>query len=272
MNFRPKLIATDLDGTIVPHSGNISARTKAAFDSAYNLGIEIFFVTGRPPRWMDEIKATFDYGRAICGNGAMLWDLHDEKVLEEWLLPAEAQIKTVEILRKIVPQVTFAVESHGYFHREKSYAAKWDAGLDLHGVEDILQVMKEPALKLLVRTNELTLTSDELLNMAHNELNELVTVTHSNEHDPILEISAIGVSKGSTLEKIALRDGIGADDVVAFGDNPNDFTMLKWAGRSYAMSGGHPDLSKYAKFTAAPCVEDGVAQVIEELIKLPIRQ
>ena len=80
MTYRPKLIATDLDGTIVQHSGVITDRTKAAFDSANNLGIEIFFVTGRPPRWMPEIKATFDYGKAICGNGAMLWDLHEEKV------------------------------------------------------------------------------------------------------------------------------------------------------------------------------------------------
>lgn len=271
MNYRPKLIATDLDGTIVQHSGVITDRTKAAFNAANDLGIEIFFVTGRPPRWMPEIKEAFGFGRAICGNGAMLWDLMEERVLEEWLIPTEAQLQTVDRLRSSIPQATFAVESHGYFHREKTYIARWDAGLDLNGVPDIAQVIKEPALKLLVRSADQSLSSDEMLEIAHRELNDLVTVTHSNSHDSVLEVSALGISKGATLAKLAERHGISPDDSVAFGDNPNDFSMLSWAGRSYAMADGHPDGSKYSKYTAAPCVEDGVAQVIEELLKLPIR-
>ena len=57
---RPKLIATDLDGTIVPHNEGISHRTIAAFTKARDLGVEIFFVTGRPPRWMGDIREAFD--------------------------------------------------------------------------------------------------------------------------------------------------------------------------------------------------------------------
>jgi len=70
---RPKLIATDLDGTIVPHYGKISDRTREAFTTAHNLGIEIFYVTGRPPRWMPEIAETFPFGQSILGNGALLY-------------------------------------------------------------------------------------------------------------------------------------------------------------------------------------------------------
>ena len=66
---RPKLIATDLDGTIVPHNEGISHRTIAAFTKARDLGIEIFFVTGRPPRWMGDVREAFDFGTAICCNG-----------------------------------------------------------------------------------------------------------------------------------------------------------------------------------------------------------
>ena len=80
---RPKLIATDLDGTIVARYGEISKRTIQAFRDAHALGIEIFFVTGRPPRWMPEIREAFGFGRAICGNGALLYDLLEDKVLEE---------------------------------------------------------------------------------------------------------------------------------------------------------------------------------------------
>ena len=267
--IRPKLIATDLDGTIVTHDGVISERTIAAFKRARDLGVEIFFVTGRPPRWMPEIREAFGFGKAICGNGAMLYDLMNDTVLEEWLIGIEEQYETVNRLRKAIPQVSFAVESHNYFHREKAYIPRWDVGLDNIGVNTIEEVIKAPALKMLARCSQQNLSSDEMLEIALIELNGLVTVTHSNPHDSLLEISALGVSKGATLARMAERQGLTAADCVAFGDNPNDFSMLEWAGRSYAMSSGHPDGVKYAKSIAGACEEDGVAIAIEALLDLP---
>lgn len=267
--IRPKLIATDLDGTIVTHDGVISQRTIAAFTRARDLGVEVFFVTGRPPRWMPEIREAFGFGKAICGNGAMLYDLMGDKVLEEWLIGIEEQHETVNRLRKAIPQVSFAVESHNYFHREKAYIPRWDVGLDNIGVNTIEEAIKAPALKMLARCSQQNLSSDEMLEIALIELEGLVTVTHSNPHDSLLEISALGVSKGATLARMAERLGLSAEDCVAFGDNPNDFSMLAWAGRSYAMSSGHPDGAKYAKSIAGPCEEDGVAIAIEALLDLP---
>ena len=269
--FRPKLIATDLDGTIVPHDGHISARTIEVFKRAHSMGIEIFFVTGRPPRWMPEIREAFGLGKAICGNGAMLYDLLGDKVLEEWLIDVPAQLETVKKLREAIPQVSFAVESHSYFHREKAYIPRWDVGLDNIGVVNIEEVIKAPALKLLARCSQQNLSSDEMLDIATRELDGLVTVTHSNPLDSLLEISALGVSKGATLARMAERLGISADDCVTFGDNPNDFSMLAWSGRSYAMSSGHPDGAKYAKSMAGACEEDGVAIAIEALLDLPVQ-
>lgn len=267
--IRPKLIATDLDGTIVNHDGRISDRTINTFKRARDLGVEIFFVTGRPPRWMPEIREAFGFGNAICGNGAMLYDLMGDKVLEEWLIDVDAQIETINRLRKAIPEVSFAVESHSYFHREKAYIPRWDVGLDNIGVVTIEEVIKAPALKVLARCSQQNLSSDEMLDIALVELDGLVTVTHSNPHDSLLEISALGVSKGATLARMAGRMGIDAADCVTFGDNPNDFSMLEWAGRSYAMSSGHPDGAKYAKSIAGPCEEDGVAIAIEALLDLP---
>lgn len=266
---RPKLIATDLDGTIVAHYGVISDRTKAAFNSAHVAGIEIFYVTGRPPRWMPEIAEAFSFGHAICGNGALHYDIHNEKILEEWLMPVTQQIETVNRLRTAIPNVSFALEAHNYFHREKAYIPRWDAGLDNVGVHDITEVIQGPALKILARCSQQELTSDEMLAIARRELEDVATVTHSNSHDSLLEINALGVSKGTTLALLAERIGIGSDDVVAFGDNPNDFTMLSWAGRSWAMSDGHHEAPKHAKFVADPHNEDGVAKVIEKLLELP---
>ncbi len=267
--LRPKLIATDLDGTIVTHDGLISERTVTTFKKARDLGVEIFFVTGRPPRWMPEIRDAFGFGKAICGNGAMLYDLMADKVIEEWLIGIDQQLETVNRLRKAIPPVSFAVESHNYFHREKAYIPRWDVGLDNIGVGAIEDAIKAPALKLLARCSQQEFSSDEMLEIALRELDGLVTVTHSNPHDSLLEISALGVSKGATLARMAERLGLTADDCVAFGDNPNDFSMLEWAGRSYAMSSGHPDGAKYAKSIAGACEEDGVAIAIEALLDLP---
>ena len=268
-NKRPKLIATDLDGTIVTHDGNISQRTIDAFTRARDLGVEVFFVTGRPPLWMGEIRDAFGFGNAICGNGAMLYDLLNDTVLEEWLIPVDVQLETVKRLRVAIPPVSFAVEAHNYFHREKAYVPRWDIGRDNVGVHDIEEVLTSPALKMLARCSQGEFSSDQMLNIALVELDGLATVTHSNPTDSLLEISALGVSKGMTLAKMAARLGLTADDCVAFGDNPNDFSMLEWSGRSYAMLSGHPDAQKYAKSVAGACEEDGVAIAIEALLDLP---
>ena len=266
---RPKLIGTDLDGTIVAHYGYISERTKIALSQAHQAGIHIYFVTGRPIRWMVEIKNNFDFGTGICGNGAMLYDFINEKVLEEWLFSVENQIKAVKRLRDVIPSIHFAVEIGENFHREKKYIPKWDVGMDDSGVDRIEDTMVAPALKLLARCNEGQYTSDQMLDLATKALSGIATATHSNFHGSSIEISALGVSKGSTLEKIAVRHGLTAQDCVTFGDNPNDFSMLSWASRSWGMADGHPDLMKYAKYKTDAHQEDGVAKVIERLLELP---
>jgi hydroxymethylpyrimidine pyrophosphatase-like HAD family hydrolase len=101
------------------------------------------------------------------------------------------------------------------------------------------------------------------------EIGHLVTITHSNAGESLLEISALDVSKGKTLARLTERMGFTSADVVTFGDNPNDFSMLEWADRSWAMSDGHPDGPKHAKFVAAAHHQDGVAIVIEQLLELP---
>ena len=266
---RPKLIGTDLDGTIVAHYGFISERTKIALSQAHQAGIHIYFVTGRPIRWMAEIKDNFDFGTGICVNGALLYDFINEKVIEEWLFSVENQIKTVKRLRDVIPSIHFAVEIGENFHREKKYIPKWDVGMDDSGVDKIEDTMVAPALKLLARCNEGQYTSDQMLELATKALSGIATATHSNFHGSSIEISALGVSKGSTLEKIAVRHGLTAQDCVTFGDNPNDFSMLSWASRSWGMADGHPELMKYAKFQTDAHQEDGVAKVIERLIELP---
>ena len=269
MSKRPKLIATDLDGTVVSHKGVISQRTIDVFTRARDLGVHVFFVTGRPPRWMGEIREAFGFGEAICCNGAMLYDLMNDAVLEEWMISVDEQLEVVRRMRIAMPEMSFAVESNDHYHREIAYVPKWDAGLDNVGVNKIEDAIKRPALKILGRCSNHEFTSDQMVEVAHRELSDLVTVTHSTSRDSLIEISALNVSKGTTLAMMAERLGLTAEDCVSFGDNPNDFSMLQWATRSYAMADGHPDGIKYAKDVAPSHDIDGVAIVIEKLLDLP---
>jgi Cof subfamily protein (haloacid dehalogenase superfamily) len=269
---RPLLIGTDLDGTIVADYGRISNRTIEAFTAAHEAGIEIFFVTGRPPRWMPEIKSAFGFGNAICANGALHYDLMNDRILEEWLIPIENQLEFINRMRAHIPNVNFAVEYGDEFHHEQSYIPRWDVGVDVHPVSNIEDRITEPAFKMLARCLHEELTSDQMLQVALTHCSDLVTITHSNRNESLLEISALGVSKGQTLAKLAARAGIGAADAVTFGDNPNDFSMLQWADRSWTLADGHEEAPDHAKFVAAGHLDDGVAQVIEQLLLLPTVQ
>jgi Cof subfamily protein (haloacid dehalogenase superfamily) len=263
---RPKIIATDLDGTIIPFDGHISKRTIDVFTKANDLGIHIFFITGRPPRWMNEVREAFSFGTGVCGNGAVIYDFHKNEILEEWLISVEDLTKATHALRSSMPSAVFAVENHDGFHREQKYLARWDLGIDDAGSAQIEEHFDQPAMKFLVRSVNHELSSDEMLKIAQKELKGVATATHSNSSESLLEISAIGVSKGETLAKLAQRLDISSADVITFGDNPNDISMLEWSGRSYAMATAHPDAQTAAKSIAPECNDDGVAQILDELI------
>ena len=218
---------------------------------------------------MREIKDTFGFCNAICANGAMHYDLLKEEVIEEWLIPVANQFEFVKRMRTAVPSISFATEYGDDFHHESAYIPRWDVGIDRAPVLRIEEKLLEPAFKMLARCSDYEHTSDELLEIAIREVGDLVTFTHSNANEALLEISALGVSKGETLAKLTARLGFTSKDVVSFGDNPNDFSMLSWADRSWAMSDGHIDAPKYAKFVAEPHHMDGVAIVIEGLLSLP---
>jgi Cof subfamily protein (haloacid dehalogenase superfamily) len=266
---RPKLIATDLDGTIIPFDRPISRRTIEAFTQAHNMGIAIFFATGRPPRWMGEIKENFHFGTGICANGALLYDFRAETIVQSWLIEPDELIKGAKLLREVIPGATFAVENFEGFHRERRYTPRWDKGQDDPGVSQIEEYLDSPAIKFLVRSEGEKVSADEMLALADASVGEFLTVTHSNANESLLEISASGVSKGSTLARVAADLSISAEDAVTFGDNPNDLSMLAWSGRSYAMKTGHPATHVIATGIAPECNEDGVAQVLEELLALP---
>ncbi len=257
----PRLVATDLDGTIVRSDGTVAERTLAAIAAVEAAGVPFVMVTGRPVRWMPDIaEKTGHRGVAICANGALAYDLHTEQVVRSSLLTADAAREVARTLRAALPGIAFAVERlHSGFAHEPSYVPRWDSS-DLRTQAPIDDLLTDDVVKLLARHEELG--SDELLAAAHAAGTAGVTLTHSSS-DGLLEISAEGVSKASGLAALADELRVTAQEVVAFGDMPNDLPMLTWAGHGVAVANAHPEVLAVADEVTASNDDDGVALVLE---------
>lgn len=262
MNVR--LIATDLDGTIVDHDGSVSPRVLDAFATAASQDIRVVFVTGRPPRWMREVaEVTGHTGVGICANGAYVYDMHSEVVVETFAIPLDSARDAVRRVREVLPTAAMGMESEAGFAHEPHYRPRWNPD-PLLGIGPIEEHLSDAVAKLLVRDE--VLPGDEMLERASPALEGVVEVTHSNVNDSLLELSALGVTKASTLASLAERWGIEQSEVVAFGDMPNDVEMLRWAGRGYAVGNAHPLVLDAADERALSIADDGVAVVLERLL------
>jgi Cof subfamily protein (haloacid dehalogenase superfamily) len=260
-----KLVATDLDGTLVRTDGTISERSRRALQATEASGRSVVFVTGRPPRWMHEVaEATGHTGLAICSNGALRYDLHTEQVVGGSPLDPATMAKVAARLRAAIPGLAFAVEYGDAFAHEPDYRHTYDLGVDAV-VGQVDQIVELEAAKMLARHSELH--PDDLLAQAVEAAGDLATFTHSaSAADGLLEISAFGVTKASGLAELAGELGIGPEEVVAFGDMPNDLAMLEWAGHSVAVANAHPSVRAAADEITVSNDDDGVAVVLERLL------
>lgn len=269
----PRLIATDLDGTLLRDDKSVSPRTVAALAAAEDAGIEVFFVTGRPARWMDVVSDhVHGHGLAICGNGAAVVDLHGGPGAHRFVkvreLARDNALDAVRLLRDAAPGTVYAVEQTYGFHQEPDYPKlHMEIPDNLMPAEDLLAAQgpgaAEPVLKILAYHP--TLDPDGFLTTARLAIGDRANVTRSSP-SALLEISGPGVSKASTLALCCAERGISHKEVVAFGDMPNDVEMLTWAGLSYAMGNAHPDVIAAASGRTVANNDDGVALVIERML------
>jgi Cof subfamily protein (haloacid dehalogenase superfamily) len=267
------LIATDLDGTLLRDDKSVSPRTVAALAAAEEAGIEVFFVTGRPARWMDVVSDhVHGHGLAICGNGAAVVDLHGGPGAHRFVkvreLARENALDAVRLVREAAPGTVYAVEQTYGFYQEPAYPKlHMEIPDNLAPAERLLAPdapgAGEPVLKILAYHPELD--PDAFLTLARVALGDRANVTRSSP-SALLEISGPGVSKASTLALCCAERGISPGEVVAFGDMPNDVEMLTWAGQSYAMGNAHPDVLAAASGQTVDNNDDGVAVVIEQML------
>jgi Cof subfamily protein (haloacid dehalogenase superfamily) len=258
----PRVVASDIDGTLVNSKGEISPRTRAALDRAREQGALLIFVTGRPPRWMDSvIEETGASGLAILANGALVYDLGTREVVRQHSLDPASAERLVKAIRAEIPGVTFAVESGEGLIHEPDYQPSWPT--PEHTVGDVAQLLRSPVAKLLVKHPERG--PDDIHPIVAELAGEDATVTYSG--NVLLEVSGAGISKASTLEAVCAEHGVGPEGVVAFGDMPNDVPMLAWAGHGVAVANAHTSVFEVADEVTRSNDDEGVALVLERLFK-----
>ncbi|WP_104139558.1 HAD family hydrolase [Arthrobacter sp. ZGTC131] len=261
-----RLVASDIDGTILGHDGKISDRTIRAFHACRGAGVELVFVTGRPPRWLHPLEEQLGHtGTVICSNGAVVWDLEADSLVSARTMGLNDVFEVRRIIKQLRPTALFAAETLTGFHLEPGFIENGSSELLSEftpaPLADTLTA-DDAVVKFLAIVREGT--ADDFLAEVSPAVGNLATVTHSAPTVAMLELSVPGINKAVTLAEYAASLGIDAADVVAFGDMPNDIEMLRWAGHGYAMASGHPEAIRAAGQQAPHFDDDGVAQILEE--------
>lgn len=260
-----RLVATDLDGTLLPPSGVLSARTRRALAAVVAAGLDLVIVTARPPRFLDPIADELGLaGVALCANGAIEYDLGQRRVLRVRALAPAAAERVGAAVAAACPGVGFALETGDYVLHEPAFArpAHGDRRVPVASLAQ-LWTRTEPIVKLLAWSA--AHDADTLLAAALLAADG-VECTHSGGLG-LIEVSAAGVTKQAALAELCARRGIPAAEVIAFGDMPNDLGMLHWAGTGYAVATAHPTVRAAPGLLPAPApADDGVAQILEPLL------
>ncbi|WP_282005342.1 HAD-IIB family hydrolase [Propioniciclava sinopodophylli] len=247
-----RLIATDLDGTLLDPSGRIAEAEAEAVRAASQAGIVVVVATGRPLRWLDVLAPIADADPlVVASNGAVVYDLHAGTVVRSHTLDVPLIGALAHDLRGALPGLLFALEEGRRFSTEDAWAYHLpDASRSLAQEESVTRrgawasVLAEAGDVVKFLALHPDADPDDLLAAATDVLGGRAEVTHSVTagRRALLEMSAPGISKAATIAELAAERGITPAQVAAFGDMPNDLAMLEYAGMPYVMANGHPAL------------------------------
>jgi Cof subfamily protein (haloacid dehalogenase superfamily) len=265
IDSRPQLVATDLDGTLLRADGTMSLWTRQILRRVHTAGIRIVPVTGRPPRTVATVLHDFDVGNiVIAQNGALVYDLRDGTIIDHNPMSRQIANDVMARIRLALPEACFAVEVEMRFGCEPRYAMLRAPNEQYRAWRDDALITGDgPVSKLLAIHPQLQ--GETLTPLIQELIGDSVTCTHSGL--AFAEMCAAGVTKAHALARLCARLGVHAKDVIAFGDMPNDLSMLRWAGCGIAMSNAHPLVLAEIRKSALSNQEDGVAHVLAQIIQ-----
>ena len=269
----PRLIISDIDGTFITSAGRVTPRLREVVMRAVRSGAPFGLATGRPHRWLmpvlDQLPIT---PICVCANGAVLYDPARDEVLRSFELEPELMEQVVAdvdaAFRALGVAWGYGVERVGQSALDPENEVflvtpdynpdAWDSRF---GVAPVAELISQPAAKLLVRCP--TMYSAEMFDIIAPVVDASdAHVTYSMD-EGLIEISCPGVNKATGASLLAARYGVSAEEVVTFGDMPNDCEMLAWSGLGVAMGNASPVVTDAADAVTLSNDEDGVAAVLE---------
>ncbi len=262
----PKLVATDLDGTLIRSDGTVSDRSHAMLDRIRASGIHVVGVTGRGPRLIDLCRRDIPAAEfLVLAQGGYVYDLTTLSRPMRSARVAGAEIaEAVQLIEHEVGPVVLTVEA-----LDGPAAPLWgDPGSDWPYPEAWLprprgQALAGPVVKAFVKSAAVDV--DALLSIARSVVPaDLCAVTQAGTG--FVELSPPDVTKASGLEVVTESLGIDPGDVLVFGDMPNDVPMFAWAGYGVAVANAHPEVRALADHVTLSNDEDGVADYLERLL------
>ena len=264
-----RLLAVDLDDTLLRSDLTISYRTKNAIKKAEDAGVKVVLASGRVPAAMESFAKTLGMhrrlGYLICNNGTIIQETLAGNIAHEIRMEPSAALAAFDLL----DAEDFAVQIYEgdvmYVSRHNEYTEydKKLTGLRQVVVENFRAMVGGGCHKLLVPGDPVLLVP--LQNLLRSYLESTVTLFTSKPY--FLEILPARTDKGTALAKVAELLGIKREEVLAVGDSMNDEAMIRWAGTGVAMVNGHDEIKAMADFvTERTNDDDGVAEVIEKYI------
>ncbi|KAI9309464.1 HAD-like domain-containing protein [Cunninghamella echinulata] len=271
-----KMVASDLDGTLVSHGFEVSARAIKVLKELEDIGFQIILASGRPPRSMalilDMIKLS--HPLVLCCNGAVVLDHEKKKIIKSFTIAQEYLFNLLKKMKDTLGNdIYIGVESGLLFKCEQGYALKRgpeNMNHDYIIIDELEEFVMEPVEKIVVVHKEWPANQLDhyLKTVIFNDAvwDRVIHITYSNPH--FIEISAVGISKGTTIKSITEEQlGLNSKNLIAFGDMPNDLQMLEYAGIGVAMENALDEVKKIADHVTLTNEEDGVAVVLEKLLE-----
>jgi hydroxymethylpyrimidine pyrophosphatase-like HAD family hydrolase len=248
--WHPRLLALDIDGTLVDASGFLPDAVAAAVELVVQAGVPVVLSTGRSWHGTRPLfeRLHLPTGPAVCSNGAVVVRYPPEEIVKAITFDPRPVITRVE---EFAPGTLIAVEEIGIGYRLNDRFP----GEDLTGeliIEDPEQLSSRPVTRVILR--DPTRSEEEFLTLARHL--GMHGVTYFIGWGSWLDIAPDGVNKATALAEVAAGFGVQAADVLAFGDGRNDIEMLRWAGRGVAM-GDAPDEVKAAADDVTKKIDDG---------------
>jgi Cof subfamily protein (haloacid dehalogenase superfamily) len=271
--WRPKLVATDLDGTLLDSTGEVTPRTRAALEATWDAGIPVVGVTGRGPRLLDSVRVALDgRGIAVLAQGGFVVDLERAEVLRTVGLPRDQAAAVIARIEEVAGDLIVAVEdaaeqAEATAPLRVQHGFNWPYPEPAHLLPRKEVLPAGPVLKVFLRSS--TLGQDELLARAKGVVAPAdAEVTHAGLG--FIEVLPPGITKATGLAVALERYGVGFGDVLVFGDMPNDLPMItavsEAGGRAVAVANAHPAVRAATPNVTSGHDADGVARYLEAVL------